>query len=137
MKTSVIGRLKRALCAALALGMLLGLSPAYVRAAGGTVIYHRANPEVAILNAYNGSDASFYTKKLKGNTSGNESDRAAYWQYNAVTLFKLDNGNGASAPYSTRATNDATWAFNFASGSVLKQLIQPVKNLEVNASATF
>lgn len=137
MKTSVIGRLKRTLCAALVLGMLLGLSPAYVRAAGGTVLYHRANPEVAILNAYNGSDASFYSKKLKGNTSGNESDRAAYWQYNAVTLFKLDNGTGASAQYSTRATNDTTWAFNFASGSVLKQLIQPVKNLEVNASATF
>ena len=137
MKTSVTGRLKRTLCAALALGMLLGLSPAYVRAANDTVTYRRANPEVAILNAYNGNDASFYTKKLKGNTDGNESDRAAYWQYNAVTLFKLDNGNGAAAQYSTRATNDTTWAFNLDSGSVLKQLIQPSKNLEVNASATF
>ena len=137
MKTSVTGRLKRTLCAALALGMLLGLSPAYVRAANDTVTYRRANPEAAILNAYNGNDASFYTKKLKGNTDGNESDRAAYWQYNAVTLFKLDNGNGAAAQYSTRATNDTTWAFKFASGSVLKQLIQPGKNLEVSASATF
>lgn len=129
MKTSVIGSLKRTLCAAVALFMLAGLSPAYVRADdAASVTYQRAVPEVAILNAYNGSDEAFY-RKLKGNTDGNLSDRAAYWQYNAITLFGKN--------YSDRATGQATWNFTLASGGVLKQLIRPSKNLEVNASATF
>ena len=138
----------RLLSALLTLVMVLGLLPVSVFAdladslsglavqSAGTVTYHRKTPEVAILNRYNGNDQSFY-KKLIGNTDGNESDRAKYWQYNAVTLFKLNNGNGDAAQYSTRATDDATWAFNLASGSVLKQLIKPSKNLEVGASATF
>ena len=137
MKTSVIGSLKRTLCAVLALVMLAGLSPAYVRAADGgtTVKYNRAKPEVAILNYYTGNDEAFY-RKLKGNTSGDAADLAPYWQYNAVTLFK-HQGTENKAQYSDRAEGNVWWDFELAEGSVLKQLIKPGKNLEVNASATF
>lgn len=135
MKTSVIGSLKRTLCAALALVMLTGLSPAYVRAADGgtTVKYNRAKPEVAILNAYTGNDEAFY-RKLKGNTSGN-ADLAPYWQYNAITLFQHQDTK-VPVQYSDRAEGNVWWDFSFKD-SVLKQLIKPGKNLEVNASATF
>lgn len=137
MKTSVIGSLKRTLCAALALVMLVGLSPAYVRADDGakSVTYNRARPEVAILNYYTGSDEAFY-RKLKGNTSGNAADLAPYWQYNAVTLFKHQDTQ-KPVQYSERAEGNVWWDFYLTSDSVLKQLIKPSKNLEVNASATF
>ena len=137
MKTSVIGSLKRTLCAALALVMLAGLSPAYVRADDGakSVTYNRARPEVAILNYYTGNDEAFY-RKLKGNTSGNAADLAPYWQYNAITLFKHQDTQ-KPVQYSERAEGNVWWDFYLASDSVLKQLIKPGKNLEVNASATF
>lgn len=137
----------RLLSALLTLVMVLGLLPVSVFAdladslsglavqSAGTVTYHRATPEVAILNRYNGNDQSFY-KKLIGNTDGNESDRAKYWQYNAVTLF-AQRPSGAAAQYSTRATNEETWDFNLDPNGVLKSLIKPSKNLEVGASATF
>ena len=136
----------RLLSAVLTLVMVLGLLPVSVFAdladslsglavqSAGTVTYHRKTPEVAILNRYNGNDQCFY-KKLIGNTDGNESDRAKYWQYNAVTLF-AQRPSGAAAKYSTRATGDVTWDFDM-SGYVLKELIEPSKNLEVGASATF
>ena len=136
----------RLLSAVLTLVMVLGLLPVSVFAdladslsglavqSAGTVTYHRKTPEVAILNRYNGNDQSFY-KKLIGNTDGNESDRAKYWQYNAVTLF-AQRPSGDAAQYSTRATGDVTWDFDM-SGYVLKELIEPSKNLEVGASATF
>ena len=137
MKTSVIGSLKRTLCAALALVMLAGLSPAYVRADDGakSVTYNRARPEVAVLNAYTGNDEAFY-RKLKGNTSGNAADLAPYWQYNAITLFKHQDTQ-KPVQYSERAEGNVWWDFYLTSDSVLKQLIKPGKNLEVNASATF
>lgn len=137
MKTSVIGSLKRTLCAALALVMLAGLSPAYVRADDGakSVTYNRARPEVAVLNYYTGSDEAFY-RKLKGNTSGNAADLAPYWQYNAITLFKHQDTQ-KPVQYSERAEGNVWWDFYLTSDSVLKQLIKPSKNLEVNASATF
>ena len=137
----------RLLSALLTLVMVLGLLPVSVFAdladslsglavqSAGTVTYHRKTPEVAILNRYNGNDQSFY-KKLIGNTDGNESDRAKYWQYNAVTLF-AQRPSGAAAQYSTRATNEETWDFNLDPNGVLKSLIKPSKNLEVGASATF
>ena len=137
----------RLLSAVLTLVMVLGLLPVSVFAdladslsglavqSAGTVTYHRKTPEVAILNRYNGNDQSFY-KKLIGNTDGNESDRAKYWQYNAVTLF-AQRPSGAAAQYSTRATNEETWDFNLDPNGVLKSLIKPSKNLEVGASATF
>ena len=81
--------------------------PTWAVQSAGTVTYHRKTPEVAILNRYNGNDQSFY-KKLIGNTDGNESDRAKYWQYNAVTLF-AQRPSGDAAQYSTRATDDETW----------------------------
>ena len=136
----------RLFSALLTLVMVLGLLPVSVFAdladslsglavqSAGTVTYHRKTPEVAILNRYNGNDQSFY-KKLIGNTDGNESDRAKYWQYNAVTLF-AQRPSGDAAQYSTRATGDVTWDFDM-SGYVLKELIEPSKNLEVGASATF
>ncbi len=136
----------RLLSALLTLVMVLGLLPVSVFAdladslsglavqSAGTVTYHRKTPEVAILNRYNGNDQSFY-KKLIGNTDGNESDRAKYWQYNAVTLF-AQRPSGDAAQYSTRATDDETWDFDM-NGYVLKELIEPSKNLEVGASATF
>lgn len=137
MKTSVIGSLKRTLCAALALVMLAGLSPAYVRADDGakSVTYNRATPEVAVLNYYTGNDEAFY-RKLKGNTSGNAADLAPYWQYNAITLFQHQDTK-KPVQYSERAEGNVWWDFYLASDSVLKQLIKPSKNLEVNASATF
>ena len=137
----------RLLSALLTLVMVLGLLPVSVFAdladslsglavqSAGTVTYHRKTPEVAILNRYTGNDQSFY-KKLIGNTDGNESDRAKYWQYNAVTLF-AQRPSGAAAQYSTRATGDVTWDFNLDPNGVLKSLIKPSKNLEVGASATF
>ena len=136
--------------------MVLGLLPVSVFAdladslsglavqSAGTVTYHRKTPEVAILNRYNGNDQSFY-KKLIGNTDGNESDRAKYWQYNAVTLF-TNSSTWKTAQYRDRATDDTMWHYaagSYTNGeeayshSVLKQLTKPSKNLEVGASATF
>lgn len=146
----------RLLSALLTLVMVLGLLPVSVFAdladslsglavqSAGTVTYHRKTPEVAILNRYNGNDQSFY-KKLIGNTDGNESDRAKYWQYNAVTLF-TNSSTWKTAQYRDRATDDTTWHYaagSYTNGeeayshSVLKQLTKPSKNLEVGASATF
>lgn len=146
----------RLLSAVLTLVMVLGLLPVSVFAdladslsglavqSAGTVTYHRKTPEVAILNRYNGNDQSFY-KKLIGNTDGNESDRAKYWQYNAVTLF-TNSSTWKTAQYRDRATDDTMWHYaagSYTNGeeayshSVLKQLTKPSKNLEVGASATF
>ena len=146
----------RLLSALLTLVMVLGLLPVSVFAdladslsglavqSAGTVTYHRKTPEVAILNRYNGNDQSFY-KKLIGNTDGNESDRAKYWQYNAVTLF-TNSSTWKTAQYRDRATDDTMWHYaagSYTNGeeayshSVLKQLTKPSKNLEVGASATF
>ena len=155
MKTAAKGRpfaragapARRLLSALLALTMLLGLVPLWAlpaRAEGSeppkTVDYQPKTPEVAILNAFTGSDQGFYSRKLLGNTDGNESDRAAYWQYNAVTLFKRQR-TGQYAQYSTRATGEETWDFSLTDEDrptpVLKSLIEVPKNLEVSASATF
>ena len=138
---------RRFLSALLALTMLLGLVPLWAlpaRAEGSeppkTVDYQPKTPEVAILNAFTGSDQGFYSRKLLGNTDGNESDRAAYWQYNAVTLFKRQT-TGQYAQYSTRATGEETWDFSLTDKDrptpVLKSLIEVPQNLEVSASATF
>lgn len=129
---------RRLLSVFLALAMLLGLLPlsALADETPSAVIYNRKTPEVAILNAFTGNDDLFYSRKLLGNTDGDMADRAPYWQYNAVTLFQ-EQSTRTPKQYRDRATGEATWDFNLASGSVLKSLIQPSKNLEVSASATF
>ena len=139
-KTTAVRPAGRLLSALLALVMLLGLMPLWAlpglaEGAPAAVDYQRETPEVAVLNAFTGNDESFY-KKLLGNTDGNESDRAAYWQYNGVTLF-VRQSTGQHAQYKDRATGNETWDFDLADDSVLKSLIRPAKNLEVNVSATF
>lgn len=121
---------KRWLSGVLTASMVLGLLPAAaipVQAAG-TVVYDRAAPEAAILNAQTGTSSGFY-QKLKGATDGPADRRGKFYQYNAAPLFGVQYGD-------TVKNNDSK-TFDGYAESTLKQLMAPYDNLQVNVSATF
>lgn len=121
MKSAARTCTRRLLCAALALVMLIGLSPAYVRADSSGVTYKRATPEAAILNRYTGNSSTLYTQ-LKGTD-------AKYPQYNAIGLFGLS--------YTDQVKDNAERSWKAYDGSVLRDLAKSSGNLEVNLSATL
>lgn len=97
---------KRLLSAWTALCILAGLLPAAAipaAAAPAAVVYDRAAPEAAILNANTGYDAGFY-EKLKLNYGKEGCDYAAY--YNGIGLF--NGGKYPKTDYHTRVTDDDT-----------------------------
>ena len=116
---------KRSISAALVLAMCGGLLPAPAHAAGGTVAYHRAEPETAVFNYYTGNLKSLYDA-AKG-------DDAAYRYYNAVSLY--------GHKYEDRAKNNDGWDFTYNGGSLdgttLQTLMQVQGNLEIGFSASL
>lgn len=137
---------KRSLAVMLTVCMIVTLMPiSPASAASYTVAYSRENPEVAILNALNGNNDSFYKQLLTANrdedgiaftNKSKYGDKYAYLNYNSVVNFETDYGN--MLRYESFASGDETYNFNgYDKNSVLYKVGVPYKNLEANMSLTF